>query len=112
MGHTTVQGSIAMNQETDVRTHVILPRAILDSIDRLVGPRGRSRFLAAAAEREIAHRELLALAEQAAGSGRDLDRPWGSTADSAAAWLQQIRGEDDDRDEQVEAFGTQAASSS
>ena len=101
-----------MNQETDVRTHVILPRAILDTIDLLVGQRGRSRFLAAAAERELAHRELLVLAERAAGSGRNLDRPWGTTSASAATWLQQIRDEDADRDEQLEAFGGKAVSSS
>lgn len=101
-----------MNQETDVRTHVILPRAILDTIDLLVGQRGRSRFLAAAAERELAHRELLVLAERAAGSGRHLDRPWGTTSASAATWLQQIRDEDTDRDEQLEAFEGKAVSSS
>lgn len=112
MGYMNLIGSIIMNQETDVRTHVILPRTILDTIDRLVGQRGRSRFLAAAAERELAHRELLALAERAAGSGRHLDRPWGATSASAATWLQQIRDEDADRDEQLEAFGRKAVSSS
>ena len=65
MGYMNLIGSIIMNRETDVRTHVILPRAILDTIDLLVGQRGRSRFLAAAAERELAHRELLVLAERA-----------------------------------------------
>lgn len=65
-------------------------------IDRAVGRRGRSRFLAEAARRELvssalAQRELIALAEAAIGSGKDLDRPWGGSLASMAAWVDGLR---------------------
>lgn len=92
-----------MNPDTDVRTHVILPRTVVETIDLLVGQRGRSRFLAEAATRELAHRQLLEIARQAAGSGKDLDRPWGRSAAEITAWVEETRGEGSLRDEQLDA---------
>lgn len=91
-----------MNPDTDMRTHVILPRAVVETIDQLVGQRGRSRFLAEAAQRELAHRQMLEIAQQALGSGKDLDRPWGRTPESIAAWIEETR-DGTLRDEQLEA---------
>lgn len=92
-----------MNPDTDVRTHVILPRAVIETIDRLVGQRGRSRFLVAAAQRELAHREMLEIAQQALGSGKGLERPWGQTPESITTWIEETRAEGTPRDEQLEA---------
>lgn len=92
-----------MNPAEYVRTHVTLPRSLVACIDGAVGRRGRSRFLAEAARRELAssalaQRELIALAEGAIGSGEGLDRPWGDCLTSIAAWVDGLRGEDLGRD--------------
>lgn len=42
-----------------LRVHVVLPKAVVKAIDQLVGQRNRSRFLTAAAEREISRRALI-----------------------------------------------------
>lgn len=36
-----------------VRTHVLVPREILEAVDRLVGQRRRSQFLAEAAQEKL-----------------------------------------------------------
>lgn len=40
------------------RTHVILDDEVIDAIDKLVGPRGRSRFLEEAAREKLSRVEL------------------------------------------------------
>jgi len=49
------------------RTHVILPEDLLAEIDRLVGERGRSAFLAEVVQREIQRRNLLVALREARG---------------------------------------------
>lgn len=80
-----------MSPDTDIRTHVILPRSLIVQIDRLVGARGRSRFVRDAVARELAHRALVAAAEQAMGSARGETRPWGDTPAAIARWVHDDR---------------------
>src|SRR5438067_6759037 len=47
-----------MGKET-MRTHVIMPRELVETIDKLVGRRARSRFLTEAAEREVRRLKLI-----------------------------------------------------
>ncbi len=93
-----------MNPETDVRTHVILPKALVAKIDRLVGQRRRSRFLADAARHEIEHLELLEIARAAAGSAKGESRPWGDTPESIAQWVHDDRQASLERDEKLDAL--------
>lgn len=79
------------------RTHVVLPKALVDEVDRLVGPRHRSEFLAAAAEKELRHRRLLEAARAAAGSLTGVDIPDWETSESAAAWVRKLRAADTKR---------------
>jgi metal-responsive CopG/Arc/MetJ family transcriptional regulator len=44
----------AIVPRSTVRTHVIIPVELLETIDRLVGRRGRSTFLAEAAAEKLA----------------------------------------------------------
>lgn len=53
--------------EPNLRVHVVLPKAVVEAIDHLVGQRNRSRFLTAAAEREISRRDLVEAAHETAG---------------------------------------------
>jgi metal-responsive CopG/Arc/MetJ family transcriptional regulator len=77
------------------RTHVILPEALVAQIDKLVGKRGRSRFLAQVAEREIARLRQLRALERAAGSWKDASHP--ELREGAAEWIETLRAEDEKR---------------
>lgn len=52
--------------EPTLRVHVALPKAVVEAIDHQVGQRNRSRFLTAAAEREISRRDLVEAAHEEA----------------------------------------------
>lgn len=50
-----------------VRTHVMLPKTLVEAVDRLVRPRGRSAFVARAVEEQLAHEQLGRALEMTAG---------------------------------------------
>ena len=72
------------------RTHIVFPSDLVVTIDRIVGQRGRSRFITEAAWQEVRRREQLAALEQAAGCWRDQDHP--ELKRGAARWVRQLRG--------------------
>ncbi len=51
-----------------IRAHILLPEELVGQIDRLVGRRGRSRFLVLAATNELRRQRQLAALQKAAGS--------------------------------------------
>lgn len=57
------------------RAHVILDDDIIDAIDRLVGQRGRSRFLEAAAREKLERLELEHALATTAGTVKSKDYP-------------------------------------
>jgi metal-responsive CopG/Arc/MetJ family transcriptional regulator len=80
-----------------MRTHVVIPKDVVESIDRTVGRRARSRFLAEAAEEKLARLRRLRAFERVAGSLRDVAIPGWETSESAAEWVSASRREDDER---------------
>lgn len=98
-----------MNPETDMRTHVILTKATIAKIDRLVGARRRSRFIRDAVARELAHRELVEAAEAAIGSAKGEPRPWGDTPESIAQWVHDDRQDSLERDRELDALRVRVA---
>lgn len=80
-----------------VRTHVVIPKVVVESIDRTVGRRARSRFLVEAAEEKLARLRRLRAFERAAGSLRDVEIPGWETSESAAEWVSASRRADDER---------------
>jgi len=77
------------------RAHIIFPDDLIKEIDRLVGSRGRSRFIVNAAMAELnRHRQLAAL-RQAAGGWKNVHHP--ELGHGAARWVRQIRQESDQR---------------
>ncbi len=80
-----------------MRTHVILPRDIVEAVDGLVGKRSRSRFIAEAAEEKLARLRLERAARHAAGSLADIETPGWETSESAAEWVRASRKADEDR---------------
>ena len=85
-----------------MRTHVILPKELVDKIDARVGRRRRSWFIAELTSRELARLELLEAARAAAGSVPEGKVPEWDTEESTAAWLRQLRRSDAARSERLE----------
>jgi len=77
------------------RTHIIIPEPLVSEIDRLVGKRGRSEFLARAAEKELRRLQQIEALRGAAGSWKDKDHP--ELKEGAARWVRQLRKESERR---------------
>jgi hypothetical protein len=75
------------------RAHILLPDDLLGQIDELVGPRGRSQFIAEVARAEVHRRRLLQLLEQK-GPGWDLENH-PELQQGAARWVDVLRQEDE-----------------
>jgi metal-responsive CopG/Arc/MetJ family transcriptional regulator len=76
-----------------MRTHVIIPDALVEEVDRLVTARKRSLFIANAVEKELKKMRLLSIATRAAGSLKDVVIPGWETSKSAAKWIHDVRRE-------------------
>jgi Arc/MetJ-type ribon-helix-helix transcriptional regulator len=77
------------------RTHIVIPEPIVSEIDRLVGKRGRSEFLARAAEKELRRLQQIKALENAAGAWKDEDHP--ELKDGASQWVKELRRESERR---------------
>jgi hypothetical protein len=84
-----------------VRTHIVMPAKLAKDIDELVGPRGRSAFLVANAEREVKRRKLLALLESAEPIWKDEDHPE-IVGVGTATWVHNLRREQSARQEHLD----------
>jgi hypothetical protein len=80
--------------------HVALPVDLVADIDRLVGKRSRSAFLAELAQREIKIRRQREVLRETAGAWKSEDHP--ELAQGAAVWIRKIRALDDQRFEELE----------
>jgi Arc/MetJ-type ribon-helix-helix transcriptional regulator len=77
------------------RTHVVLAEQLVEDIDRLVGARRRSSFLAEAAEKELLRRRQIAALKSAAGAWKDADHP--ELKHGSAQWVHKMRQESERR---------------
>ena len=82
------------------RAHVILPVDVVAGIDKLVGKRGRSAFLAEVAREEIQRREQRSALRKAAGAWKDKDHP--ELKQGSAAWVRQMRAESETRFQRIQ----------
>ena len=89
-----------MRKNLTRRAHVILPVDVVADIDKLVGKRGRSAFLAELAQREIKLRRQRDVLREIAGAWKSKDHP--ELAQGADAWVRQIRDLDSQRFEELE----------
>jgi hypothetical protein len=78
----------------------MLPAELVSDIDKLVGKRGRSAFLAELAHREIKLRRQREALREAAGARTVENHP--ELAQGADAWVRQIRSLDTQRFEEIE----------
>ena len=84
-----------------MRTHILIPKDLIEAVDVLVGPRGRSTFFAEAAKHELARRRLAETAADAAGALANIDVPGWETPEKAAEWVRALREEDNERLESI-----------
>lgn len=73
------------------RIHIVVPRDLVAEVDRLVGPRHRSEFVAEALEEKLRRSWLVHAAREVAGSLADVDIPGWETSEAASAWVQSLR---------------------
>lgn len=82
---------------TKRRAHVVLPSELLEEIDSLVGPRGRSQFIQEAVTERLARQRLRRSLREMEGSLAGYDIPGWETPETAAEWVRAMRrGEDPD----------------
>ncbi|MBI2940851.1 MAG: hypothetical protein HYY04_10480 [Chloroflexi bacterium] len=84
-----------------VRTHVVLPDDLVRDIDRLVGKRRRSEFLAAAAYERIRRLALGETLIRGAGILKEKDYPHWATPEKVSAWVSALRQIDAERSEEA-----------
>lgn len=78
------------------KTHLIFPRELLETIDRLVGRRKRSEFVTEIVERELKRKRLETVLEKAAGAWKDEDHPE-IKSKGAYRWVKGLRKESEKR---------------
>ena len=76
------------------RTTISLPDKVMSDIDRLVGPRGRSGFLARAAQNELKRERLRAALDAARGAM--VGRPGWRSGDDIIRFVDELRSDDVD----------------
>jgi hypothetical protein len=75
-----------------VRTNLLLPEDVVEALDRVAGPRGRSRYVAQALRERIRRDEREAEMHEAAGSWRD--HPDFPTSEAVVEWVRRLRSEE------------------
>ena len=60
---------------TKNKAHLIFPEELLQAIDKLVGKRGRSKFVVEATKKELKRIQFLQALQEAAGSWKDEEHP-------------------------------------
>ena len=83
------------------RTHIVIAQQLVAEIDTVVGKRGRSAFLAQAAQKELMRLRQLKALKAAAGSWKDKDHP--ELKQGAAQWVDKLRRQDEKRFQKVAA---------
>jgi hypothetical protein len=74
-----------------VRTNLLLPEDVVEGLDRVAGPRGRSRYVAEAVRERIRRDERWAALRAAAGSWRD--HPLFPTSEAVVEWVRAGRAD-------------------
>ena len=76
------------------RTNVTLPSTLLAEVDRLAGPRGRSRYVAEAVAQRVRRDALGAAIRETAGAMRG--RPGWMSPEEVVRWVDDLRSEETD----------------
>ncbi len=80
-----------------MRAHIVLPDDLVETIDRLVGKRRRSAFIAEAARDRVRREGLLRALKETAGVLKAEDHPEWADSRKVAAWVRKLRRQSDRR---------------
>jgi hypothetical protein len=75
------------------RAHIVLPQELIEEIDSLVGPRGRSAFLVETARTELRRRHLLSFLRSGNPAWKEQDHP--ELAQGTQGWVKELRRQSD-----------------
>jgi predicted transcriptional regulator len=78
----------------NVRTNLLLPSDLVSEVDRMAGPRGRSRYVAGAIEQRLRRDRWWAAAQATVGAWKD--HPLFPDDESVVSWVRTIRSEETD----------------
>jgi len=78
----------------NVRTNLMLPEELVEAIDEVAGPRGRSRYVTEALTRQLRRDRLMIAARETAGAWKD--HPLFPTSEAVVAWVRAGRAEGSD----------------
>ena len=78
------------------RTNLLLPDDLVREVDRVAGPRGRSRYVAEAVEHQLRRDRLRKAFESTFGALDPADHPEWSTPEKVEAWVRERRAEETD----------------
>jgi hypothetical protein len=77
-----------------VRTHVVIPRDLVEAVDQLVGQRKRSAFFVEAVEEKLEREQFGRALAETKGSLRADAYPEWSTPEKTSAWVRELRSLD------------------
>ena len=80
-----------------MRIHVVLPEALVKSVDALAGKGKRSHFIEEAVREKLRKDTLLSALRATAGSISAEDHPEWDTPENVAAWVRESRRQSDRR---------------
>lgn len=80
-----------------VRTNLLLPEDLVEALDRVAGPRGRSNYVAEAVRERLRRDERIVAVRAAAGIWRD--HPLFPTSESVVEWVRALRAEEASSDD-------------
>ncbi len=83
--------------ENLTRAHVVMPKEVVEEVDRLVGQRRRSRFMTEAVKEKLVRARLASAARLVQGSLADEETPGWETPEAASAWVRSLRRSNDQR---------------
>ena len=77
----------------NVRTNLLLPKELVDEVDRFAGARGRSRYVAEALRTKLKQDRLKEIVERTAGVWSAEDYPEFATSEMVVEWVRARRAE-------------------
>jgi metal-responsive CopG/Arc/MetJ family transcriptional regulator len=98
LGMTLDLRMLGMADQT-IRTHVVFPKELVETVDRLVGPRKRSAFLVQAVEEKIGRERLGRALAKTAGFLTEGTHPEWETPEQVSSWVHELRSLDRDAHE-------------
>lgn len=93
-GVMIMSGITKESEEVLTRTHVTLPRGLIDEVDRVAGVRGRSRFVERAIRELLRRERLSSVLWETAGALEHKGYPEWDTPEKVSTWVRERRKED------------------